>query len=77
MSRFIKLTKMIINSNQIRIINFDKPNNYVIHLVAKEFYGYVVLGSGSIQSSEPYITVCQEKDPEDYKIVSEWIENIK
>ena len=76
MSRFLKLTKSIINANQIRIIDFNKPNNYDIHLVAKEFRGYLFLGSGNIESLEPYITVCQEKDPEDYKIVSEWIKNV-
>jgi|694.fasta_scaffold64663_6 hypothetical protein len=76
MSRFLKLTKIIINANQIRIIDFNQPNKYNIHLVAKEIYGWTIFGTGSIESYEPYITVCQEKDQEDYKIVSEWIEKL-
>ena len=76
MSRFLKLTKSIINANQIRIIDFNKPNKYEIHLVSKEIYGYTVFGTGTIESYEPYITVCQEKQPEDYKIVSDWIQKL-
>ena len=76
MTRFLKLTKSIINANQIRIIDFNKPNKYDIHLVAKEFRGFLILGTGNIESFEPYITVCQEKNSEDYKIVSEWIEKL-
>ena len=76
MSRFLKLTKSIINTNQIRIIDFNKPSEYNIQLVTKEFYGYFLFGSGSIDSSEPYITVCEKKNPEDYKIVSDWIKNV-
>ena len=76
MSRFLKLTKSIINTNQIRIIDFNKPSEYNIHLVTKEFYGYFLFGSGGIDSSEPYITVCEKKNPEDYKIVSDWIKNV-
>jgi hypothetical protein len=76
MSRFLKLTKSIINTNQIRIIDFNKPSEYAIHLVTKEFYGSVFLGTGNIYSSEPYFIICEKKNPEDYKIVSDWIKNV-
>ena len=76
MSRFLKLTKSIINTNQIRIIDFNKPSEYTIHLVTKEFNGYFIMGTGIIDSSEPYCTICKEKHPEDYKIVSDWIKNV-
>ena len=76
MSRFLKLTKSIINTNQIRIIDFNKPSEYTIHLVTKEFKGYFIMGTGIIDTSEPYYTICEKKDPEDYKIVSERIKNV-
>ena len=76
MSRFLKLTGIVINANQIRIIDFNKPSEYNIHLVTKEFSGFIMFGSGTINSVEPYITVCEKKNPEDYKIVSDWIKNL-
>ena len=76
MSRFLKLTKIIINTNQIRIIDFKNPSEYNIHLVTKEFSGFFMFGSGNVQSSEPYFIICEKKDPEDYKIVSDWIKNV-
>ncbi len=76
MSRFLKLTDCLINVNHIRYINFNKPKEYKIDLAATWFDGFWLLGSGSINCRSYEITVCEKKHPEDYKIVTEWINKI-
>jgi hypothetical protein len=59
--------------NHIRYINFNKPKEYKIDLAANWFNGYWLLGSGNINCANYEIFVCEKKHPEDYKIVTEWI----
>jgi hypothetical protein len=33
-------------------------------------------GSGVVDSSPENIVICEEKSPEDYKIISKWIDTI-
>ena len=73
MSRFLKLTDCLINVNHIRYINFNKPKEYKIDLAANWFNGVWLLGSGNINCLSYEIIVCEKKHPEDYKIVTEWI----
>jgi len=76
MSKFIKLTNIMVNVNYIQSIVI-KPNKYYINIVSNKFDGkkWSVLGSGvgDIYSYNSEIEVCETKDPSDYKIVSEWI----
>ena len=72
MSRFLKLTDAIINVNHIRLIQL-KSNKYKIQLATNYFDGFWLLGSGSIKSNSYEVTVCEKEHPEDYKLVTKWI----
>ena len=75
MSQFIKLKAMIINKNLITSV-FIKPNKYHIYTVENNINGFMLLGSGGASSSPEKIVICEEKSPEDYKIISSWIDSI-
>lgn len=78
MSKFIKLTNYIINTNSIYSI-IIKPDKYIINITAKSFNGFswsfAGFGSGSITSFTSEIEVCEKEHSNDYKIVSDWIDN--
>jgi hypothetical protein len=79
MTKFLKLTKLILNTNDIQKINI-KPNKFYIHFIGKQFSGFMWqfggYGIGSISTDNFEIEVCETLNPDDYKIVSEWINNI-
>ena len=79
MSRFLKLTNMIINTNDIHKI-LIYPNKYDIYIVSKKIDGFSwscnIFGFGNISTHESQIQVCETKHSTDYKIVSEWISKI-
>jgi len=75
MSQFIKLTSMIINKNLITSV-FIKPKQYHIYTVENNINGYMLFGSGGARSSPEKIVICKERDSEDYKTISKWIETI-
>ena len=75
MSQFIKLTSMIINKNLITSV-FIKPKKYHIYTVENNINGYMLFGSGGASSSPEKIVICEKMDPEDYKIISKWIDTI-
>ena len=76
MSRFLRLTNLLINVNQIRRIDI-KPNEYKIHLIPSELSGFMLLGSGTFQSAAERYTVSEKENETDYKMISEWILNEK
>ena len=73
MSNFIKLSNVVINAKYIKHITFD-TNKYNISLKTQ----YKVLCSSCKTSSMQYekIEICKEKDPQDYKIFSDWMDNL-
>ena len=80
MTKFIKLTNMLLNTNHINKI-YINPNKYVIYLMTNKLDGisWSITGSGmgyisSREDSE--IEVCETKHSTDYKIVSDWIDKI-
>jgi hypothetical protein len=78
MARFLKLTRILLNTNDIHKIGIE-PNKYYIHIINKKIDGFSwgICGFtlGDISSCTSEIEVCQMKHPIDYKIVSEWIHN--
>ncbi len=72
MINFIKLSSNIINTKYIHKI-LVTPNKYYIHIINKNINGFAFFGMGSISSENDVITVCQNTDPFDYKIVTDWI----
>jgi hypothetical protein len=75
MSRFMKLTNILINTNDIYKI-IIQPNKYLIHICSKEIFGFNFIGIGYISSNSSEIEVCEIKHSIDYKIVSDWISKI-
>ena len=73
MSKFIKLTNFLLNTNDIHKIVIQ-PNKYYIHIVGKKIVGFNWgIGLGNISSYTSEIEVCETKHSIDYKIVSNWI----
>ena len=72
MSRFLRLTNLLFNVNQIRKIEI-KPNEYKIHLIPSELSGFTLVGSGTFQSAAETYTISEKNNETDYKIVSDWI----
>jgi hypothetical protein len=78
MSKFIKLTNYMINTNYIHHIVI-KPNKYNIHVMSNKFDGLQwrvwASGNGNIYSYNSEFEICKTKNANDYKIVSDWIAN--
>jgi hypothetical protein len=74
MSNFIKFTSLILNINCIQSIVI-KPNKYYINVVANNYQGSKLFGTGNISSYISKIEVCETKNYIDYKILSDWINN--
>jgi len=76
MSKFIKLTNIIVNVNYIQSIVI-KPNKYYINIITNSFDGSnwsgPGFGIGTISSYNYKIEVCETVNSSDYKIVSDWI----
>jgi len=76
MSKFIKLTKYLLNTNDIHKIVI-LPNKYYIHIASKQIDGFNSgfggVNFGYISSYTSEIEVCETKHSTDYKIVSDWI----
>ena len=49
------------------------PNKYSIYLMSTNISG----GMAYFSSNSPAIKICANKDPIDYKILQDWIENKK
>ena len=72
MSRFLRLKHCLLNVNQIRYIDI-KPDEYKISLIGSELKGFLMFGSGSIDSDNTRIMVCKKEHLEDYTIVTDWL----
>ncbi len=78
MTRFIKLTNMLLNTNNINKI-LIRPDKYFIYIISYKFDGFLWLIAGSglgnftSHNDTTEIEICKTKDPIDYNIVSEWI----
>ena len=80
MSKFIKLTNFLLNTNDIHKIVIQ-PNKYYIHGVGKKIDGFSWgigwFGLGNISSYTFEIEVCETKHSIDYKKVSDWISKLE
>jgi hypothetical protein len=72
MSQFLKLSKIIINTNHIRNINV-LSSKYEIILSTPNISGYVLAGSGKFDLNFPTINVCEKENNEDYNTIKNWI----
>ena len=74
MSRFLKLTNIIINKNVIQQIHINK-DKILIYLMTNKTDGFMMFGGGSVNSHNTEFEVCKTKNLSDYKIVTDWIDN--
>ena len=74
-STFLKLKGTIINTAHIRYI-LTEPNKYIINM-ENITNGYQTLGSGSIKSNPIRFIICNKDLPQEYKILSEWIDRLE
>jgi hypothetical protein len=76
MSKFIKFSNFLLNTNDIHRI-IIQPNKYCIHIVSKKMSGFNWgingFGLGYISSDTSEIEVCKTNHSIDYKILSDWI----
>jgi len=77
MSKFLKLTNFLLNTNDIHRIVIH-PNKYCIHIASKKIDGFIwgICGFslGNISSYTSEIEVCETNHSTDYKIVTDWID---
>lgn len=72
MSRFLRLKSCFVNVNHIRFINI-KPDEYDIKIAGDEVKGFLMLGSGTLDTGNTYLKLNKKDDLEDYNTVSEWM----
>jgi hypothetical protein len=75
MSRFIKLTSLIINPRNISYISM-KNEKYNLFFIDHKIDGLLVFGSGGIDSTINEIVICKKKHPTDYDIMTEWVKGL-
>lgn len=79
MSRFIKLSKQIINTRYIEnIIISTEPNKYYIQIQDFNSFGFIIHGTGWLNGGSrcKEIIICEKSNPLDYKIVDEWVKKL-
>lgn len=77
MSRFIRLSNKLINISQIvKIDIFNEPKSYHLVLNPINISGYHIFSFGSISSYDTSISIYEETNQEDYKIMTDWINKI-
>lgn len=75
MSRFIKLSSLVINTKYIKnIAHYSNENKYVIDIVNHKHFGMIMFGLNSY--IDDYVKICKKDNPEDYKIITKWIDSI-
>ena len=72
MSRFLKLSKCVINTQLIRYVLIE-PTKYEFKLMSGTLSGAWLMGSGSISTDNSQVTICEKENPNDFKQVTEWI----
>lgn len=73
MSKFLKLSKLIINTSYIKNIIIE-PTVYHIQFIDHTVSGMTIFGGGYVDSTNSTLIVCKEKHTKDYQFVSEWIQ---
>jgi hypothetical protein len=75
MSKFINLSSCLLN--KLHIVEIIKqPSKYRIYLTNSHFSGSMIFTSGYISSDSNIIEVCENKQPQDYRIITNWIKNM-
>ncbi len=76
MSKFLRLTEMIINTKCIKTIKI-LPNKYEISLIDNYIGGLSIGGFGYVNTLDNIIHVCKIERKVDYEIFTDWLNNNK
>jgi len=75
MSKFINLSSCLIN--KLHIVEIIKqPSKYCIYLTNSHFSGSMIFASGHMSSDSNIIEICEKKNEQDYRIITNWIKNM-
>lgn len=72
---FLKLSSYVINLSKVSHISI-KEGLYHINITENNVSGFMLAGSGYVSNTEHNLSVCKDKNREDYDIVSKWIDNL-
>ena len=75
MKKFIKLTDKIINPLMITTIN-SFNDKYYIHMANSNVSGFLFIYFGTIYTNNDIIEICKNKNPLDYRLIQNWINEI-
>ena len=75
MSNFIKFSSVILNTSKIKAIEMNN-NKYIITLTTNTLDGFMLFTSGYFKSINDQVEICKQQHPEDYKILTDWINKI-
>ena len=75
MSKFINLSSCLLN--KLHIVEIIKqPSKYRIYLTNSHFSGAIFFASGHMSSTSNIIEICEKKNEQDYKIITNWIKSM-
>ena len=75
MTNFIKFSSILINTSKIKAIEMTN-NKYIITLSTNILDGFMLFTSGYFKSINDKVEICEKQHPEDYKILTDWINKI-
>jgi len=75
MPNFINFSSIIINTSKIKAIEMTN-NKYIITLSTNTLDGFMLFTSGYFKSINDKVEICKTQHPEDYKILTDWINKI-
>ena len=71
--RFIKIGKTMLNTDSIKMVRIE-PTEFHIELKHPGIAnGYLCMGTGLFSSECSAINVCKEREPQTYKDVEKWV----
>lgn len=74
MTRFLRLSKTLINTSQIVDVTIH-PDEYRIYYNAIAHNGFQIFSCGILSSSVARQDVCKLTEPDDYEKVTKWIDS--
>ena len=75
-NHFLKLSTNVINKlHNIQITKY--PSKYYIYTSINDIGGFIFFSFGNLSTGNNYIEICEEKNKQDYDIVTNFMNEIK
>jgi hypothetical protein len=75
MSRFLKLTSLVINTHHITSIKHNN-SKYLISLREPDINGVLFFGTGHLFTNNTEYSFCSKYEETDYKTIQQWINTL-